>query len=202
MGSTKQFASAFWRWFRDNIADCELNELNREIVNALDYKIRQLGAYSWEIGPCESEGKYLVLSSNGDNKILKQSEEIISTAPTIHGWSILNFKPRKDRFLIVQIYDPEKGLTEYDLEKCQYKITKYENDFDIDIASPNDLGVTDNKLRDLGEISVINALGERVYLSHIGSVGVIQQELDIFDGIPMKYLRQHFDQLIAEMLDG
>lgn len=60
----------FWEWFSKNCRNFGADFDNAELIEELDNWIRQLGDYSWELGPGKLKEYALVISPNGDADLL------------------------------------------------------------------------------------------------------------------------------------
>ena len=160
--------AAFWSWF--SAASRSLTEDSiTDFSSLLDRKIRNLGPYSWEIGPAlKKENEWFIAISPGGNRnLLKDTRSIAKQAPDIPKWEVYSSLPQKNwnHTFVVNSNGEEISV---DASGWRYAFLKYPDDATgIVLRAPHDPQLSHDALLTAGTILVDSELGEGVRLDNI-----------------------------------
>lgn len=100
---------AFWRWFmahKENVAavrrgdDPAANELAAEL-----HKVDPKLTFELGVGTADRE---LIISADGNQRLFPTVKRLVAAAPTIPGWKVIAFRPRKEAGFAIELGDGTK----------------------------------------------------------------------------------------------
>jgi hypothetical protein len=152
---------AFWGWFADTHERISENPTEDAVIEELNRRVSVLGCPAWEIGPGDQTDWFLALSPNGDPARLELTREIVRAAPSLPGWEILPFRPRKKWDLQFE-FEGASGPIEVDARRWRFVAYRYADgvyDLVVRVADEPSLAPLDRDLA--ARIAVEGQLGER-----------------------------------------
>lgn len=174
--------TAFWQWFYKNhalikeVLDAEdTHPAKYDIVNALDNHVLGFGRFKWEIGYGTQGGYSLFISPNGDEDLLRKSQEIMDVAPNLPDWEFYPAKPAKDWDLKFSIYDEQMFIHQIDASDWRFVLIPQKNGKEVVVLeAPNishlDLGVQTNA----GNLVLVNMIGEERKILHVAGILIVK----------------------------
>ncbi|HMH24517.1 MAG TPA: hypothetical protein VK563_22205 [Puia sp.] len=166
----------FWDWFSRNAQDFGDHFDNTVLIMQLDKWIRQLGTYTWEIGPGMIEKNALVISPGGNPELLSKTREIIMHAPRCTDWEYYYAKPPKQWELIFQFKTTDGVQIKVDASDWKYVLLKYEDElFEIIIKAPEIRKLAEIDRLTAAEIALDGILGEEMRMNKICEIDVVEE---------------------------
>lgn len=88
--------SEFWTWFLAYAKAISADPESTALLKELDHRVASTWPQlSWEIGPAGPGSWYLAISPSLDRQRVPEARKAAASAPTIPGWTIVPFRPRK-----------------------------------------------------------------------------------------------------------
>jgi hypothetical protein len=164
---------AFWDWFVANAGALAGENLSDSLIRAIDEEVRKLGAFSWEIGPGLGSKYMFAVSPGGDASKLPQTTAVVAMAPRVDGWDFLPAKPAKPWAPYVGIRNADGSELRVEVADWRFVLLVHPDRCVEVVLVPASLPLIDGEVRQIvGEIVVVNLVGESVRLTDIDEVAV------------------------------
>jgi len=175
--------TAFWQWFYKNhalikeVLDAEeTHPAKFDIVNALDNHVLSFGKFKWEIGYGSQGGYSLFISPNGDEELLKTSQEIMEASPNLPDWEFHAAKPAKDWDLQFSIYDEQMFIHEIDASDWRFVMLSQKNGKEVVVLEAPNIGHLDlNVQTNAGNLVLVNMIGEEKKILRIAGILIVKE---------------------------
>ncbi len=142
----------------------------------------------------------LVISPNGDQRLLPLTQEMVMLAPRTPEWEFHAAKPPKRWDLRFVVEDVRGQPVEVDANTWEYVLLKASDGlYDVAVHAPS-IDDLDQETKQLAaEVAIEGVVGETARLRHIGGVEVVGQfnDLDRRKSTKLKYLGDHLKSLIS-----
>ncbi len=195
----------FWNWFAS--ASGEMVRLYRANESAalaalLRDRVEAIvpGA-AWEFGPGPGDTLSFVISPNGDRDRLRRTEQVVSLAPQLDGWTFAGAKPAKQWDFQFVMENALGQTAPVNAAGWRYSLVAYgeRSFFDITIYANRMPNMDDAAARSAAGIVLTGALGEKQFIEKIGR---IQVERGLGPRPPdrtgnITHLRQHIASLCS-----
>lgn len=171
----------FWRWFVKNdnlIKNCIENSSQSDqayVVEQMNNYTLSFGTFTWDIGLDDSNAWFFTISPNGDEELLKVSEEIMAMAPVHMDWIFHSSKPAKVWDRRFNVYNDL--LDSVDIDASSWHYIAFEEDdgrLELIIEAQN----LDNLDAETAEIAanlfVVSELGEKVRIDRVSTVSIVR----------------------------
>lgn len=165
----------FWKWFlehQDNIIEVNSKD---SFVKELDKKVKELGNYSWEIGPGKKNSLAFTISPGGDKELLEKTKKIIGFAPNISGWEFYSSIQIKEwsNFFTTFINGKKIGV---DISKWKYVLYQFEDGtYDIAIKPIPFKKALEDSISELSEMIVDSLIGEEKRIEKIVNLDIVPE---------------------------
>ncbi|GAA0894541.1 hypothetical protein GCM10009122_42220 [Fulvivirga kasyanovii] len=165
----------FWADFTAIEGELRADPENKDLIDKIDLMVKKLGSYDWEYGPFEDHF-YFCISPHFDKELIPSIEEIMNYAPSSNYWEFMVGKPRKKELLSrFVIYDSDNREVVVDTDGWECIIYRFEDGtYDLDVKMNIKLESEDMKYLAL-DIHLTNILGEKVYLSIIEGIDIVDE---------------------------
>lgn len=164
----------FWNWFSENCRNFGPDFSNSQLLMELDSRVRQLGDFTWEVGPGKIHDSALVISPAGNIDLLPTTKEIIQNARKCEGWEYYYAKPPKEWGLIFDFQTAGEGNFSVNASQWEYVLLQYEDGmFEIIIKAPELKVLNEDDQIAAVEIVLDGVLGEEVRLNKIDAIEVV-----------------------------
>lgn len=196
----------FWDWFIDN--EYQFREVTdtKTVIELLNNQVLNFGLFAWELGEGRKKPHSFTLSPNGDKRRLQLSREIIKQAPDLRQWEFYYCKKEKRGWdYSFEMYNSGMIKQIYDASKWEFVLAEEDNEkISILFCAPNIATIDFDDLPAVGNMVVINLLGEELKTNHVHSIEFIddflpEDEKWIFD---LPDLRREFRAFLREIQEG
>ena len=193
----------FWNWFIDN--EYQFREVTdtKTVIELLNNQVLSFGLFAWELAVGTKKPHSFTISPNGDKRRLQLSKEIMSQAPELRQWEFHHCKKlKKDWDYTFEMFDRTMLKQTYDAAKWEFVLVEEAGEkISILLYAPNIATIDLDDLPAVGNMVVINLLGEEVKTNHVHSIQFIddflpEDEKWIFD---LPDLRIEFRAFLKEI---
>lgn len=177
--STEDDIRAFWGWFAETRERISERPTDEAVIEELDRRVSGLGCPAWEIGPGDQTDWFLALSPDGDPGQLGLTREIVRAAPSLPGWEILPFRPRKKWDLQFE-FEGVSGPIQVDARGWRFVAYRYADgvyDLVVLVRDEPSLSPLDRELA--ARIVVEGQLGEEVLLTAVNEIEAVVELSDV-----------------------
>jgi hypothetical protein len=167
--------TSFWAWFEKHREELAAVEMEPELLEELDTRVRRMGTFDWEVGPGRKQACFFALSPAGEIEALAQTRRVIEQAPKLPGWEFYPAKPPRQWSLEFEIDrdGQDIGIDGRDWELVAYRFK--DGRFDVLLKPPDGSDLSDEEAELAARVIVDGELGEAVALELVGDVKTVRR---------------------------
>jgi hypothetical protein len=165
---------SFWKWFVENKENIKEINSTDYFINELDKRIKEIGNFTWEMGPGINKPLSFTISPGGDPDLLIKTKEIVSLAPNINEWEFYPSIQIKqwNNYFNAFIKGKKIGV---EISNWEYVLYQFEDDtYDI-VIRPNPYNVElEHDILSLSEMVVDSLIGEEARIEKIVNLDIVE----------------------------
>lgn len=182
----------FWSWFKINRNLLTSDKYPSGKFNELNNIINGLGLY-WEVGPGVNKENMLIISVDGEKKLIDKAKNFLSYAPILDEWEIELFKKPKINWDILEIH---KDSIKISAKNWQYVLLKYnDGKKEILIKADNLFEYEEDNRYVIVHIILTNLLGEEKLMNEIDYIDILEIDDSSYKTQNLCDLNGHLDYL-------